>query len=248
MNRVMIIPAAGRGSRLGSSIPKILFPVDGRPMIDHLLARYQSAVSRFILVLGPGFADEVMAHCAGSPLRIDYAIQAEPTGMLDAILIPHDVVRQQAPSDVWITWCDQIAVSSASVEALSDSSERDPVAEVILPTLWKKQPYIHFERDEDGIIRRVLHRREGDAMPDLGEGDIGLFRLSLPAYLRLLPEFAREASSATATGERNFLPFIPWLRARGRVVTFPAGSFIESIGVNAPEDLALVEAHFRDAR
>ena len=33
MSRLMIIPAAGAGSRLGSSLPKVLTPVNGRPMV-----------------------------------------------------------------------------------------------------------------------------------------------------------------------------------------------------------------------
>ena len=38
--RVLIVPAAGRGQRLGSSVPKVLVPVNGRPMLHHLLDLY----------------------------------------------------------------------------------------------------------------------------------------------------------------------------------------------------------------
>ena len=39
-NRTLIIPAAGLGSRLGLNLPKVLVPVDGRPMIDWLVELY----------------------------------------------------------------------------------------------------------------------------------------------------------------------------------------------------------------
>ena len=66
---MMIIPAAGRGSRLQSSMPKVLYPVAGRPMIDYLLELYAPFVDRFVLVLHPSFAEEVERHCAAYRAR-----------------------------------------------------------------------------------------------------------------------------------------------------------------------------------
>ena len=39
--RVLVLPAAGTGSRLGSSRPKVLHPVAGRPMLAHLAALHR---------------------------------------------------------------------------------------------------------------------------------------------------------------------------------------------------------------
>jgi hypothetical protein len=91
----------------------------------------------------------------------------------------------------------------------------------------------------------VLHRREGDAMPDEGETDAGLFSLSRAAYFDQLPRFAAgvTAPDGAATRERNFLPFIPWLQENAEVHTFACESWIESVGVNAPADVALVAPH-----
>jgi hypothetical protein len=98
-------------------------------------------------------------------------------------------------------------------------------------------------RDEEGRIIDLLHRREGDQLPDPGESDMGLFSLSGSAYLELLPQFAAEAVTGHATRERNFLPFIPWVAGRTGVVTFPALHVIESVGINDATDLRRVEAH-----
>ena len=48
-----IIPAAGRGSRLGFDQPKILFPVAGRPILNWLLDFLLPVSSRVVLVLSP---------------------------------------------------------------------------------------------------------------------------------------------------------------------------------------------------
>src|SRR5262245_45474560 len=105
MKRALIIPAAGRGSRLRSDIPKALYPVNGRPMLDHLLARYGDIVERFVLVLSPEFEAMVRAHCAASPLsgRIEYALQERPDGMLPAILMATPIIARWSVESVWIT-------------------------------------------------------------------------------------------------------------------------------------------------
>jgi bifunctional UDP-N-acetylglucosamine pyrophosphorylase / glucosamine-1-phosphate N-acetyltransferase len=247
MARVMIIPAAGAGSRLGMSNPKVLIPVHGRPLIDHLFERYDAYVDSFVVVVHPSFEEMVRRHCEAQGRRAECVLQEHLTGMLDAILIPCARLRRRAFDDVWITWCDQIAVRPETVASLGALCASEPDTELIFPTVRRHRPYIHLVRNEAGEIVEVLHAREGDLMPEVGESDLGLFRLSRRAYLRVLPQFARTATRSAATAERNFLPFIGWLREHGTVRTFPGQDEMESIGVNTPEELKLLEAHLRRA-
>lgn len=243
MTRVMLIPAAGRGSRLGASTPKLLFPVNGRPLIDYLLDLYAPVVDSFVLVVHPSAEAAVRAHCRGRSRAVEYDVQTEPTGMLDAILIPRGRVRRLGAASVWITWCDQIAVHPETIGTLAARSAHHPECALIFPTVARRAPYIHLVRGTRGEIVEIRHRREGDAMPEVGESDVGLFCLSAAAYRDLLPEFALAGSAGSVTRERNFLPFIPWLSGRAEVRTVPARDEIESLGVNTPEDVRRLEAH-----
>lgn len=242
MRRVLVVPAAGLGSRLQTQIPKVLFPINGRAMIDYLLDLYAPFVDRFLLVLHPAHAAAVMSHCQGSGLPIEFEIQESPTGMLDAILIPRnrisELLRDEA-DQVWITWCDQIAVQTQTVRKLAGLAGK--CDGVVMPTVARDRPYIHWVRNGSDEIVGLLQRREGDAMPDRGEGDAGLFSLSRNAYLELLPRFASEAKVGAMTEERNFLPFIAWLSGKADVVTFPVANEIESVGINDRADVALIE-------
>ena len=243
----MIIPAAGRGTRLASDVPKVLFPVLGRPMLDYLLDRYTPHVGCFVVVVHPSFRAEVERHCAGRSMDVEFAVQEEPTGMLDAILMPLDQVRACDPRRIWITWCDQVAVSPETAVALAAQANKGDPA-LVLPTVRRSDPYIHIVREGTGRIVEILHRREGDEMPVTGESDIGLFNLSSLAYCELLPEFARSVDKGSLTAERNFLPFIPWLQQRAEIRAFPAQDEIESVGVNDEADLHRVESYLRDAQ
>jgi bifunctional UDP-N-acetylglucosamine pyrophosphorylase/glucosamine-1-phosphate N-acetyltransferase len=243
MDRLLIVPAAGRGSRLGSSDPKALVHVAGMPMLDHLLAMHRTTANAFVVVVAPGAFDAFSAFIAARNAPVQIAVQESPTGMLDAIAAARPLVAALRPRRVAVTWCDQIAVADATIARVHARAAAADAASLVLPTLLVDDPYIHFERDASGRIVRVRQRREGDAMPDRGETDMGLFDLSRDAYLDDLPEFARETSADAGTGERNFLPFIPWLAARTRVETVHGRSRIETVGVNTPQELAAIEAH-----
>jgi hypothetical protein len=164
--------------------------------------------------------------------------------MLDAVLRPLEALRADPPACVWITWCDQIGVRPETLAQLAEASCGDGATTLTLPTCRKAEPYIHLDRDAAGRIQYVRHRREGDTMPAEGEADAGLFALSPAAYLDELPRYASAPDAAGAhTGERNFLPFLPWVERVGRVHTFPCLDVEETIGVNTPADLAAIEAY-----
>lgn len=218
-------------------------------MIDHLFDLYRSVARRFVLVVHPSAEALVKAHCdAVAPnLEVEYTRQSEPTGMLDALLVAADAARRLEPDRVWITWCDQIGVHPDTIATLQRLSNEQPDTPIVLPTARQENPYIHFERDEDGRIIGIRQRREGDAMPAVGESDMGLFSLSHDSYFQWLPRFGLEATRASATRERNFLPFVPWLVKKGhRVYTFPCTDDMEAIGVNTPDDRLRLERYLSE--
>jgi bifunctional N-acetylglucosamine-1-phosphate-uridyltransferase/glucosamine-1-phosphate-acetyltransferase GlmU-like protein len=156
-------------------------------------------------------------------------------------------VQEQPSARLWITWCDQIGVHPDTIATLDRMSTDRADAPVILPTSRQASPYIHLDRDAEGRIAAIRHRREGDEMPVVGESDMGLFSLSPDAYFNLLPQFGREATQATSTRERNFLPFLPWLVQRGHsVLTFASADEMEAIGINTPDDRRRLEAYLRE--
>lgn len=239
---MLVIPAAGAGSRLGSSLPKLLVPVLGRAMIDWLVALYAPFVSRLVLVVSPNARESVEDRDWATDLPRQIVVQDRPTGMLDAILLAAGALRNTSATRVWTTWCDQIAMSATTVTRLAQADAAHPDAAIVMPTAVRPDPYIHFDRDAESRITAVRQRREGDPMPAVGESDAGLFSFSRSAFLSLLPQYGSATPAGAATGERNVLPFIPWAAARGPVITFPCAHDMEAVGINTPEELTRVEA------
>lgn len=247
MKRMLIIPAAGRGLRLGVDKPKFLYTIAGKTMISHVLAIYRKVVDNVAIVVSPEAHNLALIGLTNEQQKIEIAVQQKPTGMLDAILEARHAVYRQKPDRIWITWCDQVGILPETVGRILAVEAEDDTA-MIVPVIRKHSPYIHFEKNRQGQIVKVLQAREKDTMPDMGENDMGLFSLSFAAFQELHTNYAKTIETGANTGERNFLPFIPWLSRHTKVVTVPGTDINETIGVNTPEDSIHLESWLNNKR
>jgi CTP:molybdopterin cytidylyltransferase MocA len=235
-----VIPAAGRGSRLGFHLPKILYPVGGRLVLDWLLDCVGAGCARLVFVLSPDGAPAVI-EALDRRIRgaYDVVVQERPSGMGDAIALALPTVTTR---DVAIVWGDQSALRPASVACCLRLHQGPVEPEAICPTVLRANPYVHFVRDAAGRMTSVAQAREGDAMPECGESDTGFFCFRTVSLRRLLQR-ARDTRAAVGsrTGELNLLPLIPVLANEGVVLTPRVVNVEETIGINAPADVAAVE-------
>jgi HAD superfamily hydrolase (TIGR01509 family) len=235
-----VVPAAGRGTRLGFSRPKILYPLGGRAILDWLLDFLVPNCGSLVLVLSPEGAGEVRAALEQRiPGRFAVVIQETPTGMGDAVALalPHVRTRHAA-----VVWGDQVALRRESVETCMRLHQGPLEPGVTCPTVLRANPYIHFERDETGRLVGLKQDRERDAMPETGESDTGFFCFETATLRRLLDQLRTAGSLGTTTREFNLLPVIPLAAQRDVVLTPRVMRLEETVGVNTREDAALVEA------
>jgi bifunctional UDP-N-acetylglucosamine pyrophosphorylase / glucosamine-1-phosphate N-acetyltransferase len=235
-----VIPAAGRGTRLGFSRPKILYPLGGRPILDWLLDFLVPNCGSLVFVLSPEGAGEVTAALEQRiPGRFAVVIQETPTGMGDAVALALPRVRTRHAA---VVWGDQVALRRESVETCMRLHQGPLQPSVTCPTVLRANPYIHFDRDAVGRLVGLKQAREGDAMPGTGESDTGFFCFETAALRRLLGRLRGEGSVGTATREFNLLPVIPLAAQREVVATPRVMRLEETVGVNTREDVAAVEA------
>lgn len=79
-----VVMAAGQGTRMHSSLPKVAHQLAGRPLVRHVIEAARAAgVDDCVVVVAPGEAGEKVREAAGDGLR--FAVQAEPLGTGHAI-------------------------------------------------------------------------------------------------------------------------------------------------------------------
>ena len=82
-NRYVIIMAAGKGTRMKSKLYKVLHPVCGKAMVDHVLTQVEKLQpAQIITIVGHGA--EMVQERLGS--RSQYALQAEQLGTGHAVM------------------------------------------------------------------------------------------------------------------------------------------------------------------
>lgn len=240
-----IVPAAGKGSRLGFAKPKILYPVAGRMIVEWLIDFLLPNCRSIVFVLSPEGRQTVEEELARLiPARYSIAIQEVPTGMGDAVGLGLD---QVSTDHVVIVWGDQVALRRSSVESCMRIQQGSMHPVLTCPTVMRPEPYIHFVRDAGGRITGLRQKREGDPMPPEGESDTGFFCFRTDRLRSLLAQLRTEANArGNSTGEFNFLPVIPLAAREGLVVTpQQVMTLEETVGVNSPADAALVEPFLR---
>jgi len=244
----VVVPAAGRGSRLGYHQPKILYPLLGRPILDWLLDAVRATASRFVFVLSPEGRPQIEPYLRETLDRAaSVVVQEEPTGMGDAVLLAEPRV---ATEHTLVVWGDQVLLTRTTVEACAAAHQARPAASLTLATVIKRDPYIHFERDAEQRITRVLQARENEIDVECGESDCGLFLFSTQSLFPTLAAVRRDPSSIGAsTGEFNLLQTLPHFETgAGSAMTVRIPDPLETTGVNTPEEARIAERELEKRR
>ena len=236
-----VIPAAGRGTRLGADGPKILTPLTARDTIWSILhTRLAPLVDHIHLVLSPGGA----AAFPALPPNVSTCIQPQPIGMGDAIFRGHHV--WSGYDALLVVWGDQVFVSADTItRAIATLKISDRHA--VLPVTRMALPYVEYVFDGQRLTK-VLQSREGDATTANGFSDVGTFLLSTQGLKPAWDAYLAAAPRGSATGEINFLPFLPFLSAEGWTVTpLEVADATEARGINTKNDLAFFQNLYKNA-
>lgn len=231
-----VIPAAGRGSRLGSDQPKILTPVTARDTVWSILhAKIAPLVDHIHLVLSP----DGVRHFSTLPANVSLSIQPEPIGMGDAIFRGFET--WSGYDAVLIVWGDQVFVSTDTLSR-AIGALNSPDKHAVLPVTRMAMPYVEYVFD-DARLARVLQTREGDKTTPNGFSDVGTFLLGTNGLRPSWEDYSRGAPRGRGTGEINFLPFLPYLSAQGWTITpLEVADPTEARGINTKDDLAFFQS------
>lgn len=243
MSICAVIPAAGRGSRLGLDVPKLLVPVGGPDTIWTILKRkLRPLVDHIHVILSPTGAPLFERSMVADPDRssVSMSIQHEPIGMGDAIFRGYDWWSRART--IVVVWGDQVHVSSETIRASLDL-HGGARRRVVIPMVTLRDPYVEYRFDDGGRLSSILQGREGDRCAPGALGDVGTFVLSTDGLADAWQAFLMQARRGARTGELNFLPFLVSLAGSGwDVRRGHVADPCEARGINAPEDLDFFRA------
>ena len=112
-----VVLAAGKGTRMRSAVPKVLHPLAGRPMMEHVLAHAWALLpERVVLVVGPELESAAggFVGCAGS---LDSVVQDEPLGTAHAVAQTRPLLEDFG-GDVLVLYADTPLVRAETLQRL----------------------------------------------------------------------------------------------------------------------------------
>jgi bifunctional UDP-N-acetylglucosamine pyrophosphorylase/glucosamine-1-phosphate N-acetyltransferase len=235
---VVVILAAGEGTRMRSAVPKLLHPLCGRPMVLwSVAAALEAGAAKVVVVGGP---DRILEPVL--PEGVTLVVQEEPRGTGDAVRAAAGEVDPDAAAivingDVPLIEPDTIA-RLAAVHA-SDGA----AATLVTMSLDEPGAYGRVVRGADGDVERVVEAKAaGDATPEelaIREVNAGVYAFDGGALVAALAEIKAD----NAQGEYYLPDAVSVLRASGRRV---AALLVDdpslTLGVNDRVELAAVRA------
>ena len=233
--------AAGEGTRMRSSLPKMLHPVCGRPMVAWpIIAAREAGAGRVVAIVSPKHDIS-----AGLPEGVEMVVQPEPDGTGGALRAALDAIRE---ADTVVVLSGDHPLLSAETIAGMLSVHREAKAAATMLTIELDEPgaYGRVVRGADGEFERVVEAKAtGDARPE----ELALREVNAGTYAfdaALLAAALGEISNENAQGEYYLTDVFSALRANGRfVATYSADDLGATMGVNTRIELAAVEAEAR---
>ena len=193
MSLHVVILAAGQGTRMRSSLPKVLHPIAARPMLEHVLeAAYALSPAQVHVVIGHG-ADSVRAQLAAHP--VTWVLQAQQLGTGHAVLQAMPGIPDAA--QVLILYGDVPLIRAATCQQLVSALEHADLA-LLSVELADPRGYGRILREADGRVVGI--REDKDCAPEqrhICEGNTGL----MAVRARALRGWLSSLSADNAQGE-----------------------------------------------
>ena len=241
MQLSVVILAAGQGKRMISDLPKVLQPLAGRPLLQHVIhtARVIEPDSIYV-VYGHGGA-QVQSALGAEP--VEWVLQAEQLGTAHAVmqamhLIPDD-------HQVLVLYGDVPLVRAQTLTKLLAAAGEDSLA-LLSAKLPDPSGYGRIVRDAAGEVRAIVEHSDATP-PQLAIHEVNTGLMTMPA--KRLRECLLTLRNDNAQREYFLTDIVAAAVGGGcRVCAVLAGDAAETAGVNDKVQLAQAEAHYRRAR
>lgn len=243
--KAAVILAAGKGTRMKSSLHKVLHPVGGRPMIDHLLDTLdRTGIGHRILVVGAG-RKQVERHIADRHVQI--AVQEPQLGTGHAVMAALPALDGDF-GDVLVLYGDTPLIP-ADILTKMLTARRTVLPDGTMPGLVvlgfrpdDPAAYGRLVTNGQGVLDRIVEYK--DASPD--ERAIDLCNSGVMAFDgTLLPTLLSRIGNDNAKGEYYLTDAVAIARDMGRQAVVVEADQDVLTGVNDRADLAFMEAVFQ---
>ena len=237
MSTTVIILAAGKGTRMRSSLPKVLQPLAGRPLLGHVIETAKKLnADNIITIYGHG-GDRVQTAFAQEDIK--WVEQAEQLGTGHAVQMTLPVLPQDGVS--LILSGDVPCINPVTLQKLLDATAATGIGLVTL-TLPDANGYGRIVREQGQIQAIIEHKDASEEQRQIKEINTGIYAVSNAKLHQWLPSLSNDNSQ----GEYYLTDIVAMALADGmQVASVEPEQAFEVEGVNDRVQLAALERQFQ---
>ena len=233
----ILVLAAGVGKRMRSSLPKVLQPLAGRPLLAHVLATARELSPRKVIVVHGHGAEAVRQAFNGE--NVEWVLQDEQLGTAHAVM--QAMPQVSADADVLILYGDVPLTRAATLKRLLEAAD-DGLA-VLTAEPADPAAYGRIVRDGGGGVAKIVEERDASpAERAIREINAGFYALSA----RRLSAWLKKIDNRNAQKEYYLTELVSLaVDERVPVTAVKTDAAWEAAGVNTPRELAELEREFQ---
>ena len=231
----IVILAAGHGTRMKSELPKVLQPLAGRPLLEHVLERSGDLGAEAIHVVYGYGGHQVPQALADWP--VNWILQEQQLGTGHAVTQAMPGIADN--SLVLILYGDVPLISEATLTELLEKADSGSLA-LLSVMLADPTGYGRIIRNDQGQVRKIVEQEEANET-ELTVCEVNTGILACPA--RHLRNWLEKLGNDNSQGEYYLTDVIAMAVAdRYPVDILIAKREIEVMGVNDKQQLAELES------
>ncbi len=240
-NTYAVVLAAGKGTRMKSSLYKVLHPVCGKPMVEHVIENMERVgVEKIVTIVGHG-AETVQSELGS---RSEYALQEEQLGTAHAVLQAKETLSELPGTTIVVCGDTPLITSETMQELLNHHHSTNAKATILTAIADNPTGYGRIIRNQDGNVKYIVEQK--DASPEeqqVQEINSGTYCFDNKALFSALKQVKNENSQ----GEYYLPDVIEILQKEGEIISaYAANDFNETLGINDRVALAQAEKIMRE--
>ncbi|MED3800079.1 bifunctional UDP-N-acetylglucosamine diphosphorylase/glucosamine-1-phosphate N-acetyltransferase GlmU [Lysinibacillus capsici] len=239
-NVFAVILAAGQGTRMKSKLYKVLHPVCGKPMVQHVVDHIQTLdVNRIVTVVGHG-AEKVQQQLGD---KSEYVLQAEQLGTAHAVQQAEAILGNEEGTTL-VVCGDTPLIRPETMQALFEHHQATNAKATILTAIAENPTgYGRILRGNNGQVEQIVEQKDASAeQQSVKEINTGTYCFDN----KLLFETLKLVKNDNAQGEYYLPDVIEILQKQGDIVeAYVTDDFEETLGVNDRVALSQAETLMR---
>ena len=235
-----VILAAGKGTRMKSTLPKVLHNIGGKPMVQQVMnAADLAGAKRKIVVVG--FGAESVETALGN--QAEYVVQQEQLGTGHAVMQASEILKDFEGTVMVLCGDTPLLQGQTLAKLFAEHQAAKASATVLTACMPDPTGYGRVIRDENGQVLKIVEQK------DATRGELAVNEVNTGIYCferKALFEALNSINCNNMQGEYYLTDVIGILaKSQAKVWAVQVDEYQETLGINSRMQLAEAEKILR---